>query len=143
MNGFLLDTNIPSELLRPRPDSNVSVWLKAQASEALFVSVVTLGELRRGIALLTERSARREELERIIVHKVPSWFQDRILPVTRSIAEQWGVLGAGRQLAGRPLNTADGLIAATALEHDLTVVTRNVRDFTGLGVAVFNPWDAA
>jgi predicted nucleic acid-binding protein len=142
MSGFLLDTNIPSEMLRPRPDANVAAWVKRQVQETLFVSVVTLGELRRGATLLAEQSARRVELERMIHEKVPSWFHDRILPVTRSVAERWGVLDGERQLAGRPLNTADGMIAATALEHGLTLVTRNVRDFQGLGVTVLNPWDA-
>jgi toxin FitB len=142
MSGFLLDTNIPSELLRPRPDVTVAGWLNRQSRETLFVSLVTLGELRRGIALLNERSARRLELQRLIVEKVPSWFHERIMDVTASIAERWGMLDAERQIAGRPLNMAAGLIAATALEHDLTVVTRNVKDFTDLGVAVFNPWEA-
>jgi predicted nucleic acid-binding protein len=142
MTGFLLDTNLPSEMLRPRPDANVAAWVKRQAPETLFVSVVTMGELRRGATLLAEQSARRWELERMIQEKVPSWFNDRILPVTRTIAERWGVLDGERQLAGRPLNTADGMIAATALEHGLIVVTRNVKDFMGLGVTVLNPWDA-
>lgn len=102
---------------------------------------MTLGELRRGIALLHENSPRRLELERLIVEKVPSWFQERILAVTAPIAERWGVLDAERQLAGRPLNIADGMIAATALEHDLTLVTRNVKDFADLGVRLLNPWD--
>lgn len=141
MNGFLLDTNIPSELLRPRPDVNVADWLKRQLHETLFVSVVTLGELRRGAALLTEQSARRTELERMIHDNIPAWFGDRILPVTRAIAERWGVLDAERQRAGRPLNLADGLIAATALEHNLTLVTRNVKDFDHLGLPLHNPWD--
>ena len=141
MSGFLLDTNIPSEMLRPRPDANVAAWVKRHANETLFVSVVTMGELRRGATLLTEQSPRRTELERMIREHVPSWFQDRILPVTRMIAERWGVLDGERQLAGRPMNIADGMIAATALEHDLTVVTRNVKDFAGLGVTVFSPWD--
>lgn len=127
-------------MLRPRPDAGVAAWLERQASETLFVSVVTMGELRRGATLLAERSSRRVELERMIHEKVPAWFQDRILPVTRTIAEQWGVLDGQRQLAGRPLNIADGMIAATALEHGLTLVTRNVKDFTGLGVALLNPW---
>ena len=128
-------------MLRPGPDANVAGWLKRQANETLFVSVVTLGELRRGVTLLAEQSPRRVELERMIHENVPSWFQDRILPVTRMIAERWGVLDGERQLAGRPMNIADGMIAATALEHDLTVVTRNVKDFAGLGVTVFSPWD--
>ena len=126
---------------RPRPDASVAAWLKRQAKETLFVSVVTMGELRRGITLLAERSSRRAELERMIHGKVPSWFDDRILPVTRTIAEQWGVLDGERQLAGRPLNVADGMIAATALEHRLTLVTRNVKDFAGLGLVLLNPWD--
>jgi predicted nucleic acid-binding protein len=130
-------------MLRPRPDASVVAWLRRQASETLFVSVVTMGELRRGIALLTERSSRRAELERMIEEKVPSWFQDRILPVTRAIAERWGVLDGQRKLAGRPLNMADGMIAATALEHSLTLVTRNGKDFTGLGLALLNPWETA
>jgi toxin FitB len=128
-------------MLRPRPDPNVAAWVKRQANETLFVSVVTMGELRRGVTLLTEQSPRRARLERMIIAEVPSWFQDRILPVTRMIAERWGVLDGERQLAGRPMNIADGMIA-TALGHDLTVVTRNVKDFAGIGVAVFSPWDA-
>jgi len=142
VSGFLLDTNIPSEMLRLRPDTSVAGWLKRQANETLFVSVVTLGELRRGVTLLAEQSPRRVELEQMIHEKVPSWFQDRILPVTRTIAERWGVLDGERQLAGRPMNIADGMIAATALEHDLVIVTRNVKDFAGLEVVVFNPWDS-
>lgn len=73
---------------------------------------------------------------------VPLWFADRVLPVTQAIAERWGVLDGQRQAAGRPLSVPDGMIAATALEHGLTLVTRNVKDFAGLGVGVFNPWDA-
>src|ERR1700733_15011278 len=130
-------------MLRPRPDANVAAWLKHQANETLVVSVATLGELRRGVTLLAEQSPRRAELEQMIHEKVPSWFQDRILPVTRIIAERWGVLDGERQLAGRPMNIADGMIAATALEHDVTVVTRNVKDFEGLGVTVFSPWGQA
>src|SRR5271163_3013083 len=140
MSGFLLDTNIPSEMLRPRPDAKVAEWFRLQSKETLFVSVVTLGELKRGVTLLTERSSRRVELERIIRESIPAWFQDRILPITRAIAERWGALDGERQLAGRPLNIADGMIAATALEHGLTLVTRNVKDFDQLGLTILNPW---
>jgi toxin FitB len=92
LSGFLLDTNIPSEMLRPRPDANVTAWVRRQARETQFVSVVTLGELSRGVTLLVEQSQRRVELQRMILEKVPFWFQDGILPVTRTIAERWGVL---------------------------------------------------
>jgi predicted nucleic acid-binding protein len=84
---------------------------------------------------------RRTELEAWFHTDLLSWFRGRILPVTHSIADRWGVLDGECQLKGTPLNTADGMIAATALDHDLTVVTRNVKDFAGLGVAIFNPWD--
>ena len=75
--------------------------------------------------------------------QVPIWFPGRVLPVTETIAERWGELDGKRQLAGRPLNAPDGMIAATALEHGLTLVTRNVKDFAGLGVVLLNPWDEA
>jgi len=101
-----------------------------------------MGEFRKGATLLP-LSAKRTQIEQFIDALIPSWFAGRMLPVTQAIAERWGVLEGQRLLAGRPLGTADGMIAATALEHDLTVVTRNVKDFAGLGVAVFNPWDAA
>ena len=141
MSGFLLDTNVLSEVLRPLPDANVAAWLKRQAKDFLFLSVVTMRELRKGDTLLPQ-STRRAQLEQSIGVLVPSWFAGRILPVTQAIAESWGVLDGQRQLAGRPLGVADGMIAATALEHGLTLVTRNVKDFAGLGVTILNPWDA-
>ena len=115
MSGFLLDTNVPSEAGRSRPTPRVTAWVRGQDNSTLFLSAVS-------IVLL--------------------WFGERILPVTKEIADRWGTLDANCQLRGTPANTADGMIAATALEHGLTVVTRNVKDFTRLGVTVFNPWDA-
>jgi predicted nucleic acid-binding protein len=142
MSGFLLDTNVPSELVRPQPEPRVKTWVAAQDLDALFISSVSFGELRKGI-ILRSPGKRREDLEAWIETDLLILFSERILPVTRSIAERWGVLDGHRQLAGRPLNVPDGQIAATALEHDLTVVTRNVKDFAGLGVTIFNPWDTA
>jgi toxin FitB len=140
--GCLLDTNIPSETLRPRPHPEVASWLEKQHRDSQFVSVVTIGELRRGATLLANNN-RRAQLERFIDITVPSWFAHRVLPVTQAIAERWGALDGRRQLAGRPLNMADGLIAATALEHQLTLVTRNEKDFADLGVTLLNPWKGA
>jgi len=138
--GFLLDTNVLSETPRPVPHPRVTAWVEAQ-SDIQFVGVVTIGELRRGAALLAQGSARRVQLEHYIETKIPLLFGKRVLPVTQAVAERWGVLDARRQAAGQPLAIADGMIAATAIEHDLTLVTRNVKDLAGLGVTIFNPWE--
>ena len=139
MRGFLLDTNIPSEFSNPRPDPRVVQWVDSVPEDFVFISVVTLGELRKGCELL-DIGKRRYELENWLEVEVRNWFAGRILPVTEAISERWGALDAKRQRLGQPLNIADGLIAATALEHGFTVVTRNVSDFRELGVAVFDPW---
>ena len=107
--------------------------------EQLFFSVVSLGEIFKGLTILPE-SKRRQQLQRWIDETLRPWFEGRILPVSEPIAERWGILAGECQLKGRPLKVADGLIAATALEHGLTVVTRNVKDFSDLNVRVFNPW---
>jgi toxin FitB len=141
VNGYLLDTNVPSEFSRDRPEPRVVEWLKAQPVAMLFLSAVTIGEIRKGLVVLPQ-GRRRADLETWFQTDLLIWFRDRILPVTNSIADRWGVLDGQCQLKGTPLNTADGMIAATALEHDLTVVTRNLRDFAGLGAHLFNPWDS-
>jgi predicted nucleic acid-binding protein len=140
-SGFLVDTNVPSELTKPIPDVRVRDWVDAQDDASLYLSVITVGELRRGFTLLPP-GKRRTQLEQWFDQYLLPLFADRILPVTQRVGDRWGVLGGDCQLRGSLLKTADGLIAATALEHDLTVVTRNVRDFAGLGVTVLNPWEA-
>jgi len=140
MKGFLLDTNIPSEMTRPFPQPSVAQWLEGADDDRLYFSVVSLGEIQKGIATLPE-SKRRIELRQWLDETLRPWFQGRILPVNEPIAERWGMLAGNCKLRGRPLRVEDGLVAATALEHDLTVVTRNVRDFEDLGVSIFNPWD--
>lgn len=142
MTGFLLDTNIPSELTRPKSDPQVENWLDNADDDHLFFSVVSLGEIFKGITILPE-SKRRKQLEQWLDETLRPWFEGRVLPVSEAIAERWGILAGQCQLKGRVLKVADGLIAATALEHDLTVVTRNERDFSDLGVGVLNPWLAA
>ncbi len=141
MNGYLLDTNVPSELTRTPVHHRVEQWLKNVNEETLHLSAISLGEIRKGTAILAQ-GAKRRELERWVEEILRPWFSGRILPVDDIIAERWGVLSAEQKLKGRPLSMADGLIAATALEHGLTVVTRNVKDFTGLGVALLNPWES-
>ncbi len=139
--GFLVDTNVPSELTRPSPDVRVRDWVDAQDNTSLHLSVVSVGEIRKGFTLLPQ-GRRRAQLEEWFELYLLPLFGDRILPVTQPVGNRWGLLSAECQLRGTPLNTADGMIAATALEHDLTIVTRNVKDFYQLGVAIINPWEA-
>jgi predicted nucleic acid-binding protein len=141
MKGFLLDTNIPSEMTRPRPQPSVIGWLDDADDGQLYFSVVSLGEILKGVTLVSE-SKRRRQLQEWVEETLRPWFEGRILPVNQPIAERWGVLAGQCQMKGRPLKVGDGLIAATALEHDLTVVTRSAKDFADLGVTVLNPWDA-
>jgi predicted nucleic acid-binding protein len=139
MKGFLLDTNIPSEMTRPYPEPSVSQWLENAEDSQLYLSVISLGEISKGITILAE-GGRRAQLRQWLDDTLRPWFAGRVLPVNEPIAERWGVLSGQSKLIGKPLNVADGLIAATALEHNLTLVTRNVTDFGGLGVAILNPW---
>ena len=141
MSGFLLDTNIPSELTKPMPEPRVSAWVDAQDTASLYLSVVSVGEPRRGFTVLPQ-SKRRTQLEQWFEQHLLPLFTGRILPITQSVSNRWGVLSGECQLRGTPLNMADGMTAATALEHGLTLVTRNVKDFAGLGVVLLNPWEA-
>ena len=139
MTGFLLDTNVLSEFARTgEPDQHVDRWLKATAEESLFASVLTFAEIRRGIELLPS-GKRRNQLEQWLEEAGVS-FETRLLPVTKTIADRWAVLSAWAQRRGTPLANIDGLLAATALEHDLTLATRNVKDFHATGIELVNPW---
>jgi toxin FitB len=142
MSGFLLDTNVLSEFnRRGQPDPHVRQWLEAADPDSLYVSVLTIGEIRFGVDLLAH-GKRRSELEQWLERELPEWFEDRILPVDQSIAERWGLLRAQAQMKGRPLSVIDALLAATALQHNLTLVSRNVSDFRVAGLSIVNPWEA-
>lgn len=140
MIGYLLDTNVPSQLMRKTASERVVNWLQRHEQDA-FLSTVTLGEIRNGIAL-TNDDRKRDILDLWLRGRIYPTFANRILPVTAPIAERWGEVQAQRQRAGVILGVPDGLIAATAIEHGLTLVTRNVRDFQNLGLpAIVNPWE--
>lgn len=141
MKGFLLDTNIPSEPTYPQPAPQVAQWLKNMDSEQLFFSVISLAEICKGISKLPE-SKKRAQLQAWLDSTLRPWFAGRILPVTEPIAERMGQWAGEGEARGRTIKIADGMIAATALERDLTLVTRNVKDFDGFGVAIFNPWES-
>lgn len=140
MKGFLLDTNVPSEMTRSRPAPQVIQWLEEADDSQLFLSVLSLSEILRGIYRLPANQ-HRSNLERWLDTVLRPWFAGRILPVSQPIAEHLGRLAGEQDSKGFTVPTADGLIAATALEHGLTVVTRNVKHFDELGVAILNPWD--
>lgn len=140
MSGFLLDTNVISELVRRKPDPNVTAWIDGTAEDLLHLSVLTLGEIRKGIASLPAGS-RRVALETWLDSDVVLRFAGRILPIDEAVADRWGHIAARAAVARRLLPVIDGLLAATALDHNLTLVTRNTRDVAATGVPVFNPWE--
>ena len=140
MRGFLLDTNVLSEFKRRgEPDPRVRDWLRDTDPDLLWASVLSFGEIRKGIERLTA-GKRRTELEEWLEHDLEQWFEERLLQITKAIAERWGILSARALDKGTPLPNIDGLIAATAIEHDLTLATRNVKNFVDLGVTILNPW---
>lgn len=136
--SYLLDTNIVSEIIRRTPDARALEWLDQIPGEALFVSVLTLGEIRKGAEMLSDRK-RRDKLRLWLDHELSAWFQDRVLPVDLPVADRWGrLLGE----VGRSVPTIDSLLAATALHHDLALVTRNAKDFNYYpGLQVINPFE--
>lgn len=139
MSAFLLDTNVVSELVSPKPDDKVLRWVEQTDESLLFFSVLTLGEIGNGVERLRSRR-RRGRLESWLQVDLPRRFQDRILPVTAAIADRWGAVSAIAAAKGKPVPVIDGLLAATALLHNLTLVTRNTSDVSGTGVPTLNPW---
>lgn len=136
--SYLIDTNVISELTRPKPARSVETWFDEVADEALHLSVLTLGELRRGVERLPA-SKRKEKLRYWLEHELPAWFEERLLPVDAAVADTWGRLQAS---ADRTLPAVDTLLAATALHHHLRLVTRNTADFQVAGLETINPWAA-
>ena len=135
--SYLLDTNVVSELARPRPHPGVLRWFETVPDQALHLSVLSLGELRKGVELAADKR-RKEKLRLWLEVDVREWFEDRLIAVSADIAEAWGELLAR---AGRPVPAIDSLLAATALQSGLRMVTRNVSDFDYPGLETVNPWE--
>ena len=135
--SYLLDTNVISELVKPKPDKYVLKWFSDVPDDALYLSVLTLGEIRKGVERISN-SSRREKLRLWLEHDLRDWFGPRILPIGPDVADRWGRLLAD---VGRPVPSIDSLLAATALHHELRLVSRNVKDFDYAGVDVINPWE--
>jgi len=137
---FLLDTCVISELVRPRPDEKVVRWVDSVDERKLFLSALTLGELEKGIAKLTD-SPRKTELRGWLEHDLAERFSGRILPIDTEVAVVWGKTQGEAERAGMKLPVIDSLLAATAKVHRLTLATRNVADFDRCDATVFNPWE--
>ena len=133
--SFLIDTCAVSELVKPRPSREVSEWFDAATPTALYLSVLTLGEIRKGIEKLPD-GRRRAKIVAWLTAELPSWFEGRVLPVDSGVADTWGRLMA----RAKSVPAIDGLLAATALHHGFRVVTRNESDFAATGVETVNPW---
>lgn len=139
MSGYLLDTNVVSELTKVQPEPKVVSWFQATSEELLYLSALTIGEIRKGINLLP-RSNKRVLLESWLANDLVLRFAGRILEVNLDIAERWGLISAQAKIAGTPLAVIDGLMAATALHYNLTLVTRNIKDVRVAGINILNPW---
>ena len=134
---YLLDTNVVSEIRKPTLDLQVKKWFDTMSPSSLHISVLTLGEIRKGIEKLPE-SHKKQELMFFLENDIPRWFGTNILPITLEIADKWGYLTSSYKVAND--HAIDGLLAATALTHNLKMVTRNVQDFNVPGLEIINPW---
>jgi predicted nucleic acid-binding protein len=139
LTGWLLDTNILSELRRPKPERKVLAFVTAQPLELLYVSAVTFAEIRFGIELVTD-AGRRADLNDWLAHKVRPMFEQRVLAITEDIMFKWRLLVEDGRKAGYTFSQPDLIIAATALHHGLTVVSRDVSDYQKARAPTLNPW---
>ncbi len=139
MTGWLLDTNVLSELRRPRPEPKVLAFIAAQPLELLYISTVTLAEIRFGIELVPD-PARRSGLSDWLTHKVRPMFEERVLSVSEDVMFKWRLMVEEGRKSGHTFSQPDLIIAATGQLHGLTIVSRDTAEFAKARVAVFNPW---
>ena len=136
---YLLDTCVISEIIRPKPSSKITKWIKKEDESNFFLSVLTIGELHKGIEKLA-KSKRKRELHSWVDNDLKERFWSRIIDIDVQIAMVWGKIQGMAESIGRPMPAIDSLIAATGITHNLTVVTRNISDMKESGVSLFNPW---
>ncbi len=136
--SYLLDTNVICEIVKAKPAQNVLDWINGVPEKNLFISVLTLGEIRKGIEKMSDIK-RREFIRQWLENDLPAYFSERILPIDLNVADQWGRLQSN--LKGHVLPAIDGLLAATVLSHNLRLVTRNEKDFVCCPLEVINPWN--
>jgi toxin FitB len=137
--SFLIDTCCISELVKKKPNPNLVKWFANQDELSMYLSIITFGELRKGIEKLPD-SKKKKELNRWVKEDLNQRFKNRVLNITLAEVNKWGEILAAAEKNGYPLPAIDSLIAATAQVYDLTVVTRNTKDMEGSGVEVINPW---
>lgn len=139
-SGYLLGRNVISELMKPRPAQAVAAWIASTPDDLMYLSVVTIGEIRKEIDLLDDEEPKRAALQSWLDRDLRVRFAGRLLPFDEWVAERWGQVEAVARRQGVSLPTIDAQLAATALHHGLTFVTRNTTDFRLTGVPLFNPW---
>src|SRR5260370_13273042 len=139
MSGYLLDTDCISELVRLKPEPSVMAWMQAAEEALLYLSVITLGEIRKGVAGLPQ-GKRRTHLETWLQIELQARFVGRIVPIDRAISDRWGLIAADAKRKGKALSIIGGLLAATALHHNLTVVSRNASAFATAPAPVLSAW---
>ena len=140
MRGFLLDTNCISELVRPKPEPRVIEWMEAADEATLYLSVLTRGEIRKGLAGLAP-GRKRIRLETRLEVDLQARFDGRIIPIDSAIADRWGLIAGASKRKGATLPIIDSLLAATALHHNLTLVSRNACDYAPVQSNVLNLWE--
>ncbi len=136
--NYLLDTCVISELVKPSPDKNVIDWINKTPSERLYLSVLTIGEVRKGLTKLP--GSRRKDLLSNWLNSLLEDYDSKIYPINLTVAENWGIIQGKAENNGTPMASIDSLIAATAYTHNLVLVTRNVRDFEAGNIPIRNPW---
>jgi predicted nucleic acid-binding protein len=135
--SYLLDTNVISEFMKSTPNTKVVDWIESLPTEALHISVLTVGEIRKRVEKISD-GKQRENLRVWLENELPRWFENRILPINLEVAKVWGRI---QHAVGRPVPAIDSLLAATALHHELRIITRNTKDFIFPSLEVINPWE--